>query len=218
MKYLLACAFSVLCAFNANAALISINDGEATAQTLDLNGQSLSFLDFYNFGNGIVASSNTGLEIAGQLTVFIAELETQPGASELAVFAVTRGLVGEAGLRIKLSSTAGVLSFVEEAHEQKSATDLAFKYYNNRGDGFIFSGISAIENFNLEFTFSNLVNISQYSVIDFSMPGAPTVILQGDLVGGLKVSVDSFRVSNINAPSAFILILIAGSALLRRKA
>lgn len=217
MKYLLACVFSVLCAFSANAALISVNDGQATAQTLDLNGQSTSFLDFYNFDNGVIASSNTGLEIAGQLTVFIAELETQPGFTELGIFAVTRGIGGEAGLNIDLSSTLGMLSFVEESYEQNSANSLAFKYYKKRGDGFIFSGISAAENFSLTFSFSNLLSISQYSVIDFTTPGAPSIIVQGNLMDGLKLSVDSFETANINAPSAFILMLAAGSILLRRK-
>lgn len=217
MKLLLAGVFSVICAFSANAALISVNHGAATAQTLNLNGQVSSFLEFYNFDNGVPVSSNTGLEIAGQLTVFITELETQPGISELGIFAVTRGLGGEAGLNIDLFSTSGMLSFVEEAYEQRSANNLAFKFYNNRGDGFIFSGISAAESFNLTFTFSNLLNISQYSVLDFTTPGSPTVIVQGDLSDGLSLSIESLA-SSINAPSAFSLTMIAGLLLIRRKA
>lgn len=217
MKLLIACAFSVMCAFSVNATLISVNHGAAVAQTLNLNGQVNSFLEFYNFDNGVPVSSNTGLEIAGQLTVFITELETQPGISELGIFAVTRSLGGESGLNIALSSTSGMLSFVEEAYEHAAANSLAFKFYKKRGDGFIFSGISAAESFNLTFTFSNLLNISQYSVLDFTTPGSPMVIVQGDLRDGLSLSVESLAASSINAPSAFILMIVAGLLLIRRK-
>lgn len=209
MKFLLASVLSLMCAFSANATLISINNGAAEAQTLDISGQATSFVDFYNYNNGIRYSSNTGYEIVGQVVVLITELN-----DELGIFTLTRG--GFAALDVDLTSTAGQVSFVEESNELINPMQLSFKFYGKRGDGFIFSDLSTTESFKLDFDFFNLQNISQYSVLDFRA-GSSSVIAQGNLLDGLTLSVTRPAVADINAPSALLLMLLAGGFLLRRK-
>lgn len=65
--------------FNAHAGFISWNGNAVEA--LDLNGDFTSFEEFYDYDNAFQWSSNTGLEEADTIVMFLAEL-----GGELAIF------------------------------------------------------------------------------------------------------------------------------------
>lgn len=186
--------------FVSSAAFITVNNG-VQVQALDLDSIASSFIDFYDFNNGVPDSSDTGFEIQDQLTVFIAELNDQLG-----VFALLKGKVSA---EIDVTASSGSVIFVEESNEQEGPFSFDFTIYNAiKGDGFIIGDISNDENFTLDFAFPSFQGVTGYSVLDFSST-SPTVLASGSLDDGLLLSVNSFNQANVSvdAPSASALLL-----------
>lgn len=161
-KQMLALGLALVMSQSANATLISVNG--ITVEALDLNGSYSSFGDFYDFNNANRFASDTGLEQADRIVMFFAELE-----SEFAFFSLVSGVGGgSGGADINISGTQGLLSFVDDAPEKVSDTNVSWVYGSNRGDGLIYSGLSADGGWSLDFIFSNLDRIDGFDLLTFN--------------------------------------------------
>ena len=201
----------VLCAAakGASATVISVNG--ASVEALDLNGSYTSFEDFYGFNTGVRFSSNTGLEVADRIVMFFAELD-----NELAFYTLVSGSGGKSGAAsLAISGTQGGISFVDDANERVSASEVIWQYNNNRGDGLIYSGLAASGGWQLSMMFSDLIRNEGLDLLSFS---GGQLSGQNLAISGVETEFEA-RATTIPEPAGLTLFMSMCCAMvvLRRK-
>lgn len=187
------------------AGLLTFN-GEVIS-ALDLNGAVSSFEEFYDYDNAKKWSSNTGLEIADKVVLFVAELN-----NEYAIFSTisnTNG--GSAGaLSVSYLASAGSMLFMDDPDEVVGVSGISFAYAANRNDGFIFAGLDdATWSFNLSLT--NPTNVTGVSYVSFTdgLLGGATFSQSLSLDSSISIAnTVSSSANPVNAPATAALFLL----------
>lgn len=200
--------------FNVQAGFMSWNGNAIEA--LDLNGDFASFEEFYDYDSTFQWSSNTGLEEADTIVMFLAEL-----GGELAIFSTisspqggSRGQVG-----FDYTATAGDMLFLDDPDESVNSAGINFKYGSDKSDGFIYSGLG---DFDWSFvpSFFNASNVDGIKFVSFndgefnSASYSSLFSLDEPLVVS-NVELSSGNVSNsVSAPGTVLLMLLGLTSLL----
>jgi hypothetical protein len=200
--------------FNAQAGFMAWNGNAIEA--LDLNGDFTSFEEFYDYDSTFQWSSNTGLEEADTIVMFLAEL-----GGELAIFSTISspqgGSKGQVGF--DYTATAGDMLFLDDPDESVNSAGIIFKYGSDKSDGFIYSGLgdfdwSFVPSF---FNASNVDGIKFVSFDDgeFSSASYSSLLSLDDPLVVSNLQLDSGNVANsVSAPGTLILMLLGLTSLI----
>lgn len=186
----------------AHAGLISVNGTEVNALNI-----STSFEDFYQFDSPNTWSANTGLEVANQIAIFVANV-----GNEFGIFTIYSGIGGVAGGGDNEVIGSGSVTFWEDAAE----ANLSFTYAADKTDGFIVSELFG-DFWNVDYSFSNVYGIDGITVYSFDSNGDAVIAQQ---IAGVPatLNVNSIFSSNavaVSAPGSLILFMMAGLAVVR---
>lgn len=136
---------------SASAALITVNEQSIQAYDIQNDRNASSFAEFYNYQGNIVDdgillpySSNTGFEIPNQIVMMLVKNETNFGLIGLIS---GRGGIG-GGVTMNYQSSHLLSAFIDDPDEIKNGghvttSEVKWRYFKNRGDGFIFSGFNS---------------------------------------------------------------------------
>lgn len=206
------CAISLLWAGLANSALIV--NGSSTANALSL---SESFVDFYDYGNGVGGSSNTGLEINDTVTFFLAEF-----GGAFALFSLVDGTsaTGDSTGGVlemfltESSGNLGTLDVVDDSIDLVGSTpnsydfDFAFGAGKNDGLVYVFDDISNVDLL-LDINYLS-IKIQDAVFLSFDESGITQIALtQSTQLTSVPVSV--------NSPNSFLLFGLGLVLLLIRR-
>ena len=201
-KWFACIALTLASVSGAHAGLISVHGTEVNALNI-----STSFEDFYQFDSPNSWSANTGLEVANQIAMFVANV-----GNEFGIFTIYSGIGGVAGGGDNEVTGSGSVTFWEDAAE----ADLSFSYAADKTDGFIVSELFG-DLWNVDFSFSNVNGIDGITVYSFDTNGDAVIAQQ--IVGvPATLNVNSIFSSNavaVSAPGSLILFIIAGLAVVR---
>ncbi|MFT4804044.1 MAG: hypothetical protein ACI9YE_001242 [Psychroserpens sp.] len=155
---------------NAHATLLSANGTSVNA--LDLNNDVSSFAEFYDYNGSLPWRSNTGFEIANEIVVFVATLN-----SEYAVFMTVGGSGSLAGsLQLDVTASDGNITLYDDPNEVLSGNTINWQYNAGGGDGFVFSNFTSnIWNVNLDFL--TAANVFGITFLSFDVDGNDSVAL-----------------------------------------
>lgn len=197
-KWTLGAALTVLCLSTANAGLITVNGTAVNA--LEIN---TSFEDFYQFDSPNTFSANTGLEISNQIVMFIGMV-----GSEFGIYTIYSGPGGVAGGGDNSVSGDGSVIFWEDAKER----DLSFDYGSGKTDGFVVGQLFG-DDWNVDYTFSNVSGINGITIYTFDNSGQATVASELSSVPS-QINVSSEATSSavlpVPAPGSMVLCIIMG--------
>lgn len=201
-KWFACIALTLASVSGAHAGLISVNGTEVNALNI-----STSFEDFYQFDSPNSWSANTGLEVANQIAMFVANV-----GNEFGIFTIYSGIGGVAGGGDNEVTGSGSVTFWEDAAE----ADLSFSYAADKTDGFIVSELFG-DLWNVDFSFSNVNGIDGITVYSFDTNGDAVIAQQ---IAGVPatLNVNSIFSSNavaVSAPGSLILFMMAGLAVVR---
>ncbi len=201
-----------------NASILSVNGQSINAYDIQKDSGANNFSEFYNYldsstDNGVLLpySSNTGFEIANQIVLMVAK-----NGNEYGLIGLLSGRGGAAGGALMSYTTTNPLNvFVDDPNEPQGGgyitnSEIKWKYFTNRGDGFIFSGLTT-GYWKIDTAFSDFSSSlkSTISVLSFDENNAPvSLVFRRD---------DLLTFSQINTPSSALLIMLAGFAVLRLK-
>ncbi|WP_150140552.1 hypothetical protein [Candidatus Enterovibrio escicola] len=200
--------------FNAQAGFMSWNGN--TIEALDLNGDFTSFEEFYDYDNAFQWSSNTGLEEADTIVMFLAEL-----GGELAIFSTISspqgGSKGQVGF--DYTASAGSMLFLDDPDESVNSAGINFKYGSNKSDGFIYGGLG---NFDWSFvpSFFNASNVDgikfvSFSDGEFSSASYSSLFSLDEPLVVSNLQLGSGNVSNaVSAPGTILLMVLGFTSLL----
>jgi hypothetical protein len=169
MKNIVKAAALVLIAFsmNANASFILNGNPALSINTISINE---SFDDFYGYSQNIINSSNTGLE------------ETNTGVFSITQFNGNFALIATFGAFLSdgdkdggsfdmnvVNNGLGSFLFIDDPDEiillGSNVTDISFKYFKNRTDGFIFDLGNGFD-IDLTFNISNTAGLDNLKMLN----------------------------------------------------
>lgn len=213
MKNIVKAAALVLVAFSMNANASFILNGNPT---LPINTSSIneSFDDFYGYSQNIINSSNTGLE------------ETNTGVFSITEFNGNFALIATFGAFLSdgdkdggsfdmnvVNNGLGSFLFIDDPDEiilqGANVTDISFKYFKNRTDGFIFDLGNGFD-IDLTFNISNAVGLDNLKMLN----GGSEYILGNEFrISSLSSSV----VEEVPEPTSLVLLSLFLLGLVARK-
>lgn len=196
--------FMIVAASTASASLITANGNATNALQL-----TESFEDFYNFDDPNTFSANTGLEQANSVVAFLAE-----SANELALFLIFSGPGGDAGSAdFDITGTDGAISFVDDAQETPTASNVIFNYVAGKTDGLIFSGLTDAS-WSVDVIFNATTGLDSLTFLTFDDQGESSVLFA---TSGVPEALNVQTVA-VSAPLTGALLLTGlGCLLYRRK-
>ena len=176
--------FLVSSAFQAKAAIISVEGVEVEALSINT-----SFESFYNFTDW---SANTGYEIANELVAFF----VTDASDALGLFMIFSGPGGDAGsLNFDLLSSEGSVVFVDDpdGRDPIVGTNVSFGYAADKTDGLVLSEFVS-DSWFIDVVFNSVSGVSGFNFLTFDANGVADVATSGSL--------SDFSISSANAPSA----------------
>lgn len=213
MKNIVKAAALVLVAFSMNANASFILNGNPA---LPINTSSIneSFEDFYGYSQNIINSSNTGLE------------ETNTGVFSITEFNGNFALIATFGAFLSdgdkdggsfdmnvVNNGLGSFLFIDDPDEiilqGSNVTDISFKYFKNRTDGFIFDLGNGFD-IDLTFNISNAVGLDNLKMLN----GGSEYILGNEF---RISSISSSVVGEVPEPTSLVLLSLFLLGLIVRK-
>ncbi|WP_218418599.1 PEP-CTERM sorting domain-containing protein [Alteromonas lipotrueae] len=204
--------FLVSSAFQAKAAIISVDGTEVDALSINT-----SFESFYNFTDW---SANTGYEIANELVAFF----VTDDSNALGLFMIFSGPGGDAGsLNFDLISSEGSVVFVDDpgGRDPIVGTNVSFGYAAGKTDGLVFSDF-VTESWAIDVVFNNFSGVTGYNFLSFDASGTASVAASGALTDFNVSSTASATPGapiSVPAPSSLLILMLSLSciALSKRK-
>lgn len=202
--------FLVSSAFQAKAAVISVDGTEVDALSINT-----SFESFYNFTDW---SANTGYEIANELVAFF----VTDDSNALGLFMIFSGPGGDAGsLNFDLLSSEGSVVFVDDpdGRDPIVGTNVTFGYAADKTDGLVFSDFIS-ESWSLDVVFNSVSGVNGFSFLSFDASGVATVASAGALTDfNVSSTVAPGAPVSVPTPSSLLILLLSLSciALSKRK-
>ncbi|MDO6539764.1 PEP-CTERM sorting domain-containing protein [Alteromonas stellipolaris] len=176
--------FLVSSAFQAKAAIISVEGVEVEALSINT-----SFESFYNFTDW---SANTGYEIANELVAFF----VTDASDALGLFMIFSGPGGDAGsVNFDLLSSEGSVVFVDDpdGRDPIVGTNVSFGYAADKTDGLVFSEFVS-DSWFIDVVFNSVSGVSGFNFLTFDANGVADIATSGSL--------SDFSISSASAPSA----------------